>query len=326
MAGVGHQHDVARRGDGLREVGQSLLRAERDDDLALGDRKLDAEAPRVVRRLRLAQALGMPREAGVAMGARIAGRPRRSLATMCGAVSRSGLPMPRSITSRPAARPRAFMRVHFGEHGRAAGAPAGGIRNRPSGFSRRPEFSRQKSTKIFGATVGGDAAGGGGFEGGLGVGRGLGDDAVGGGTPSRPSWLATASARWREISSAGARGPGRPTSRRRPAARGRRCAPCARLFLCISATLCRMAKSLPVRPAEPAPNWITATCWLPRENVAGGGAAERCTAGASRRGHRRHPGGSQIGRRSCRRSGGRRWRRGAAVCRPAGEPCSAESA
>src|SRR5829696_4719103 len=54
----------------------------------------------------------------------------------------------------------------------------------------------------------------------------------------------------------------------------------ARLFLCISATLCRMAKSLPVRPAEPAPNWITATCWLPRDDVAGGGTAGCCTAGA----------------------------------------------
>ncbi len=55
---VRREDDVAGRGDRLGEVGQPLLRAERDDDLALGI-DLDAEAARVIGGLRLAQ----PRDA-----------------------------------------------------------------------------------------------------------------------------------------------------------------------------------------------------------------------------------------------------------------------
>ena len=71
IAGVGHQHDVARRGDRLREIGETFLRAQRDDDLVLGI-ELDAEAARIVGRLRLAQA-GDAARRRVAVGARVAG-------------------------------------------------------------------------------------------------------------------------------------------------------------------------------------------------------------------------------------------------------------
>ena len=47
VARVRHQHDVARPGDRLREVGQPLLGAEGDDDLALGI-DLDIEAAGVI--------------------------------------------------------------------------------------------------------------------------------------------------------------------------------------------------------------------------------------------------------------------------------------
>ena len=47
IARVRHEDDVARRGDRLREIGQPLLRAEGDDDLALRI-ELDAEAARVI--------------------------------------------------------------------------------------------------------------------------------------------------------------------------------------------------------------------------------------------------------------------------------------
>ena len=107
IAGVGHQHDVARRGDRLREIGEALLRAQRDDDLALGI-ELDAEAARVIGRLRLAQAREC-RATPSSRGRADCAAASASLATMCGAVGRSGLPMPRSITSWPAARARAFM-------------------------------------------------------------------------------------------------------------------------------------------------------------------------------------------------------------------------
>ena len=71
IARVGHQHDVARRGDRLREIGQALLRAQRDDDLALGI-ELDVEAALVIGRLRLAQA-GDAARRRIAVGARVGG-------------------------------------------------------------------------------------------------------------------------------------------------------------------------------------------------------------------------------------------------------------
>ena len=47
IARVRHQDRIARRGDRLRQIGQPLLRAERDDDLALRI-EFDVEAPRVI--------------------------------------------------------------------------------------------------------------------------------------------------------------------------------------------------------------------------------------------------------------------------------------
>ena len=52
---IRHQDHVARRGDGLRHVGEAFLGAERGDDLRLGI-ELHAEAALVVGGLRLAQA------------------------------------------------------------------------------------------------------------------------------------------------------------------------------------------------------------------------------------------------------------------------------
>jgi hypothetical protein len=45
IARVGHQHDVARRGDRLGDIGEAFLRAQRDDDLGVGI-ELHAEAAR----------------------------------------------------------------------------------------------------------------------------------------------------------------------------------------------------------------------------------------------------------------------------------------
>lgn len=71
IARIGHQHDVARAGDGLRHVGEALLRAERGHDLGLRV-ELHVEATLIIVRLGAAQAsdtLG----GGVAVGARLAG-------------------------------------------------------------------------------------------------------------------------------------------------------------------------------------------------------------------------------------------------------------
>ena len=64
VAGVGREHDVAGRGDRLREVGETFLRAQGDDHLLVGIER-DVEAALVVSRLGLAQA-------GNALGRRIA--------------------------------------------------------------------------------------------------------------------------------------------------------------------------------------------------------------------------------------------------------------
>src|SRR3546814_10793913 len=69
VARVGRQDDVAGAGDGLGEVGQPLLGAERDDGLALRV-QLDAEAARVVGAERAAQA-GDAARGRVAVRARI---------------------------------------------------------------------------------------------------------------------------------------------------------------------------------------------------------------------------------------------------------------
>ena len=55
IARVGHEDDVARRGDRLRHVGEAFLRAERGDDLGVGI-ELHAEAARVIGGLGAAQA------------------------------------------------------------------------------------------------------------------------------------------------------------------------------------------------------------------------------------------------------------------------------
>ena len=69
---VRHQHDVARRGDRLRHVGEAFLRAEGGDHLRLGI-ELHAEPARVIARLRAAQA-GDAFRGGIAVGARLADR------------------------------------------------------------------------------------------------------------------------------------------------------------------------------------------------------------------------------------------------------------
>src|SRR5258708_32781395 len=93
---------------------------------------------------------------------------------MCGAVGRSGLPMPRSTTSWPAARARAFMAF-------TSANTEGGRRfsrwNSESSIGTFPcalEFDED-----LGASIGGDAAGGVGLVGRLLVGRRFGGNAVG---------------------------------------------------------------------------------------------------------------------------------------------------
>ncbi len=68
---IGHQHDVAGRGDRLRHVGEALFRAERGDDLRIRI-ELHAEAALVIIGLGAAQA-GDALGGGVTVGARLAG-------------------------------------------------------------------------------------------------------------------------------------------------------------------------------------------------------------------------------------------------------------
>ena len=72
IGGIGHQHDVARRGDRLRHIGEAFLGAERGDDLAVRV-ELHAEAALVIGRLRAAQA-GDALGGGIAVRARLARR------------------------------------------------------------------------------------------------------------------------------------------------------------------------------------------------------------------------------------------------------------
>ena len=51
---IGREHDVAGRGDRLGEIGEPLLRAQSDDDLALGI-ELDSESALVIAGLGLAE-------------------------------------------------------------------------------------------------------------------------------------------------------------------------------------------------------------------------------------------------------------------------------
>ena len=72
IARVRHQHDVARRGDRLRDVGEAFLGAERGDDLGVGI-ELHPEAALVIGGLRAAQARNAAR-GRIAVGARLAER------------------------------------------------------------------------------------------------------------------------------------------------------------------------------------------------------------------------------------------------------------
>ena len=54
IGGIGREDHVARRGDGLRHVGEAFLGAERRHNLRIGI-ELDAEAPVIIRRLRAPQ-------------------------------------------------------------------------------------------------------------------------------------------------------------------------------------------------------------------------------------------------------------------------------
>jgi hypothetical protein len=68
IARIGDQHDIARCGDRLGQIGKAFLRAERYDDLALGI-ELDPEPARVV-------AGASPAQPGDAARDRIAVSPR----------------------------------------------------------------------------------------------------------------------------------------------------------------------------------------------------------------------------------------------------------
>ena len=72
IARIGHEHDIAGRGDRLRDIGEAFLGAERRDDLGVGI-ELHAETARVIAGLGAAQpgnALG----GRIAVGARLAER------------------------------------------------------------------------------------------------------------------------------------------------------------------------------------------------------------------------------------------------------------
>ena len=69
---IRHEHDVARRRDRLRHIGEAFLRAEGRHDLGLGI-ELHAEAARVIAGLRAAQA-GDALRGRIAVGARLADR------------------------------------------------------------------------------------------------------------------------------------------------------------------------------------------------------------------------------------------------------------
>jgi len=56
---IGHDDDIARRGDCLGDVGKAFLGAERGDDLGLGI-ELHAESARVIRGLGTAQSRNSP--------------------------------------------------------------------------------------------------------------------------------------------------------------------------------------------------------------------------------------------------------------------------
>ncbi len=72
VARVGHQHDIARRGDRLRDIGEAFLGAQRGDDLGVGV-ELHPEAARIISGLRAAQP-GNALRRGIAVGARLAER------------------------------------------------------------------------------------------------------------------------------------------------------------------------------------------------------------------------------------------------------------
>jgi len=66
---VGRKNDVARRGDGLGEVGEALLRAQADNDFLVGV-EIDIETPLVIGRLGLPEA-GNAAARRIAMGVRL---------------------------------------------------------------------------------------------------------------------------------------------------------------------------------------------------------------------------------------------------------------
>ena len=111
IARIGHEHDVARRGDRLRHVGEAFLRAERGDHLAVRI-ELHAEAAGVIGGLGAAEARRCRARRNSGWCAACA-TVSTSLSRMCGGVGRSGLPMPRSMMSAPPARARRLQPVHL---------------------------------------------------------------------------------------------------------------------------------------------------------------------------------------------------------------------
>ena len=102
VARVGRQDRVARGGDRLGEVGQPLLRAQRDADLGLGVERARRSAAHSSRPRPCA---GPGCRARSSSGASCRRAPSRPACRRCArGVGLSGLPMPRSMMSRPAAR------------------------------------------------------------------------------------------------------------------------------------------------------------------------------------------------------------------------------
>ena len=107
VARVGHQDHVARRGDRLGEVGEALLGAQGH----ARPRSRDRAARRSAARSRPpAPAAGPGCRARSSSGASSGCGPPRSACRRCArGVGPSGLPMPRSMMSWPAARAAAFI-------------------------------------------------------------------------------------------------------------------------------------------------------------------------------------------------------------------------
>ena len=167
VARIGHQHDVARRGDRLRHIGKAFLGAQRGDDLGFGI-ELHAEAALVIFRLRQPQ-LGNAARGRIAVGARLAQRLLELLDDM-GGRRQIGIAHAEIDDVGPRIAGARLGPVHLFEHVRRQAADAVEIfhRLKPLGsaaLSNRPALPRlafitgwswrQRSGAILGAVLGG---------------------------------------------------------------------------------------------------------------------------------------------------------------------------